>query len=813
MKRILNIWLMAAVVCGLGLGMSSCNDDKELVKSEEEQEREAEAQAAASDKFWSVVGQLVSPMDYTDDYEGKTFEPTIGTPDASDPLTRIVLTNSMEAAAREFADLINAEEGIDENTTTHPYKDDAVGTLTYTKVTDGTAWAEVAVNIKQLPHLTKIIYRSAQQGDDNATFGGGMAYYRFGDVIYRTITTAAGTAAKEYWVCVRPSFDPEDKGDSHWATVSPLPKDNVWDYKASNGFTYYFPTKLGTNKKQMQNFAEMLFAIFHGQDWSDNIDNNSRDGRKGMPIFTDFDKANKRYHNHRFWQEVMDAWLAKGITSAVLGIPSNALIPELLNSKDGVRFLYSGYSWHTSFSNTAKLYEAHFTNGQGEKSNMHNVNYYEYECLMIDKKNHENDVFFDITELMTENSPRIVNKKFFEDEHSRWVVRFATGKELGGGHYDPQQAIPGFTELYRYNTVYGVEDLFKEPFISGSDGVVEDDVTKQKRDVEYVGMPYYRLGDVYQDEDGGKWLCVWSAGLEKIDKSPFSYFISFDNIKSDGSRFTNLGNLDATIRGAYMAAFLCHQHYLSRSSVWSIAAKGSGDAMNIGWRGLFPMWWDGKDPTNTRYNVLTLCAPYDSDNNDGQPLLRLQINALDFQENNNWTSVWTNYPSDVYPDKQPTSFTDQPILIKDIASAVMVNKYANERVANLPILYPADKKSTDARAIRTAPDERANEISNYLINISGYNYYASPQPPLSIWNDPIITFRATKIYDRGILNHATKAENGVTLMLLKKNDYWDDYEEYDGYYDFSIRLFDIGMGDLMRYSLLNGKTYNIDWRK
>ena len=274
MKMNFKFWLMAAVVCSLALSVTSCREEEDEFGMTKKERKEAEAKAEANNKFWSVVGQLVSMSNYTEDYAGKTFEPIIGTPDNGDSQTRIVLTNGMEAAAHNFADLINAEEGtIDENTATYTYKDKEVGTLTYTKVGDGTAWATVDVNIKQIPHLSKIIYRSPQQGDTNGSFGGGTAYYRFGDVIYRTITSAAGKQETEYWICVRPSFDPEGKGDSHWATISPLPKENVWEYKGSNGITYRVPTGLGTNKEQMQNFAELLFAIHHPEKWSTNVDN------------------------------------------------------------------------------------------------------------------------------------------------------------------------------------------------------------------------------------------------------------------------------------------------------------------------------------------------------------------------------------------------------------------------------------------------------------------------------------------------------------------------------------------------------------
>ena len=57
MKKLMNLWLLAALVCGLALSVTSCKDDDDDNKSEEQQQQE---QAEKASKFWSVVGQLVS---------------------------------------------------------------------------------------------------------------------------------------------------------------------------------------------------------------------------------------------------------------------------------------------------------------------------------------------------------------------------------------------------------------------------------------------------------------------------------------------------------------------------------------------------------------------------------------------------------------------------------------------------------------------------------------------------------------------------------------------------------------------------------
>ena len=86
--------LLMAAVLGFGMSVASCSDDDN--KSEEQQEQAVQQKSMT---FWNVVGQLVSVDDVTDDYEGKTFEPTYGLPDGTNETTRIVNTNDMRTAA------------------------------------------------------------------------------------------------------------------------------------------------------------------------------------------------------------------------------------------------------------------------------------------------------------------------------------------------------------------------------------------------------------------------------------------------------------------------------------------------------------------------------------------------------------------------------------------------------------------------------------------------------------------------------------------------------------------------------------------
>ena len=114
--KALNWLLMAAVVLGLGMSVTSCSDDDDN-KSEEQKEQEAQQKV---DTFWDVVGQLTSMDNYTADYQDKTFEPTIGEPSEGNPYVRIVATNDMEAAAMRFANLTGAD--VNENTVSYEWK-------------------------------------------------------------------------------------------------------------------------------------------------------------------------------------------------------------------------------------------------------------------------------------------------------------------------------------------------------------------------------------------------------------------------------------------------------------------------------------------------------------------------------------------------------------------------------------------------------------------------------------------------------------------------------------------------------------------
>ena len=75
MKKVFSFGLMAALVCGIGMSVTSCKDDSNDGTSEEQEQ----AQATKALKFYEVVSHLadLSAMDVAT-YESQTFEPIIG---------------------------------------------------------------------------------------------------------------------------------------------------------------------------------------------------------------------------------------------------------------------------------------------------------------------------------------------------------------------------------------------------------------------------------------------------------------------------------------------------------------------------------------------------------------------------------------------------------------------------------------------------------------------------------------------------------------------------------------------------------------
>ena len=751
----------------------------------------------ADQEFWGVVGQLVGNDKRTDDYEGKTFKPVIGEPDNGDESVRIVAVNSLEGAVERFNNLVGAD--ITAETSTYTYKSKEVGTLIWNKSSDNRSWATVDVNVAAVPSLQKIIYRSAEQGDVNGSVGDeGSAYYRFGDVLQRT----RDDGKTEYWICVRPAFDKEDKGKSHWVSVSPLPKENVWPYydtgkpfTASNGFDYGLPYNLGTDLEWHQDLAEMLFAIMYPEEWFQNIGSystvNILGNPSGLPIFNDFHSTKIKYHNINYWKNVQKQWKDKNLVQKIFGVSYNdmakAIKPDGTGS--GLHFLYDDYSWSTRFSNKPKLYQVHYTHGTKDvEKNMHKRTK-SAPCSQVvepNKKTESNINYpLDVYDVV-QYQPYISESRFFGDAAPRWCVRYAEGIELSkNGKWDPQQPISGFNtgdEVYRYyKDVFANKNLTEEAEETGENGGMAG----------YKGRAHYRWGNVYKDENGAKWYVFNQSGFDTgvddaraDERSPYTELISFDpkafTTSPGNGKVTNLPSLDVVLR-VYPFIFQMVQNTLGRMDVelqnddkYGKTLLNVRDAAGVDIRTLVQaIVAQDKDPRNSS---LATCIAYDSQGS-GQALVRCIMNIQN-SKRDPYMYFWTKYPST--PDlttQNITNFSNIGIMLQDIANADMVKKYAPDTYAVQPLSQYtlASSDGVTPRSIRTQADQRATDITNYYYDLSKFK---NVQYPGSMWNEPVLVFRYTRVRDCGDSDFDTRTVDGHTLSLVQAR-HWEDNEYYN----------------------------------
>ena len=772
MKKIFNFWLMAALVCGLSIGVASCKDDDNDGDGKTPEEQ-AQEQGTKAMKFYQVVSQLADLSEMTDStYESQTFEPIIGEESQNDQLTRIVATNDMETAAARFANLTGAD--VTASTASYTYSDPDVGTLTYTKTTDGSSWATVDVDIKQVPHLTRIVYCTPAQMGENGKFEG-TAYYRFGDVIKRRYVSKNLTEVAEYWICVRPAFGPEGKGDSHWISVGMLPEDNMFHHSGSNGTEYYVPTKVCTDTENMQNFAEMLYAMFNPDQWWETL---TTPGTTKPKIFNDFTVDSLHLHNKYFWKNVYEGWKEKGIAELAFNMNSLEDLKNTVNT-EGLNLLYSGYSWLTTFSWYCELYNICYTNGTGKEANFHKV---KTEAI---KKNMK-DLKFDCHKMG--NSLSNYNG-FFGDGKHRWVVRYAKGKQLmASGTFNKFEGIVGCTDVWRYNEKYGPwNNLSNTPPKPTPATNNNNDKTKWDRS-PFTHRGFYQMGDIYKDENGHRWIVISMAGrddqnkennsLVEKDENPVAELVSFEGLtaSADKSQVTNLPTFDQAVRATYLLHNLFsnvasqNDEYLKTSPNYvPRLAKHLIENRVVDLRHIFQTVAKPGDNDGRRFNRIASVAYRDASVTNGQPLFRV-VNLIGLDDVTNQTSpyhFWTKYvanPDSITITYESTAFGSERILLQHVAQQNYVTKYAKDYFACAPLTVLCGGDNSTLRKPRSQTDARANDVTNYYYNYTTFNNFTFPG---GMWYEPVLMMRVAAVYDRGQDDHATVTTDGHTLTLDK----------------------------------------------
>ena len=528
-KKNMNLWLLAALVCGLSLSVTSCKDDDkddndndpELVTSDTDTD---EAKAA-----YNWLANMTDIEDFTDDWAKKTYEPTIGIESKNESNTRIVVVADIDYAKMNFASISGLS--ISQLSAAQSQTIKGVGTITWTPSAAGASnLATVDVNTKLIPHLSKIVYCTVDQVGDNGGYAG-TAYYRFGDVIEDT--------EGFYWVCVKPAFGtgsaPQQQG--YWINilnrdamngkskngtdkVPEIPAKNIYNKsdKKYNGNTILLPTSLGSTKEQVHNLSNLVWALLEPDRYL------SATGKDAIGL----GGYDYKYNGAKFCQRVAEQWTQKGIWEKLFNRSY-----EQMKQFQKLNFFYNGYHWIAG--STAGVWIANSTGYAstftGSKSD---------DDILFEMK--EKGAGFDIrrycsdpqqdAECASSGKAGYAPKQQFTSTEGYWVVRQKTSSQIAGTMLHPSvyAALNNTAEIYRYNQVYSN--------VVGSESPVEEENTMAE--VYISNAPAkgeggtYMLGDVVTDPDYGsaRWFCItgspYRKGMTDSVTDHTAWFVSLD---------------------------------------------------------------------------------------------------------------------------------------------------------------------------------------------------------------------------------------------------------------------------------------------
>ena len=446
MKKLMNLWLVAALLCGLSLGFASCKDD-----DNDGSENRTEAEAAENDEGVAALRWLVALTDtreLADNWASKTYEPTVGQSSTQNELCRVIVVSGLEEAKTEFASLAGIEiDGLDGTKTV---TDQGVGTLTWTPSDSGADnVATVDVNSPLLPRLRQIVYCTNEQtGKNGAVFDNvkGTAYYRFGDVV-------KDNATGYYWVCVRPCFEEGDKGDSHWINIfnasasgdgKKIPEKYLqakWDHKEKYGNApIVLPTKLPADDKHTHNLAQLIQALLRPADYENACKLNHGAALGGFDY---------EYNGRLFVEAVAEFWKENTDNGYnVWQILFNRTYEQMLGFTE-LDFINQSYTWGLLAGNTASVYCYKSKDYRTSFKTSDNMAFDVTRGFDVRAYASDPDASDDIGNEMKQFYSYGANSY----SYGRWVIRYASGKDLAKTFLNPSpyEPLPNTTNVYVYN--------------------------------------------------------------------------------------------------------------------------------------------------------------------------------------------------------------------------------------------------------------------------------------------------------------------------------------------------------------------------
>ena len=547
-KKIFNLSLMAALLCGLSLSVTSCKDDDDSNaggdnNSQQDADTEVVDATDTPEKHlaWTWISSLADVDNATENWESQTFEPIIGEESQNEAQARLLYVNDLEEARASFSAIAGCNPNDLKGEKTISAGD--YGTMEWTpSPANASNLATVQVDCRLMPKLSKLIYCTAAQAPDNAAFTG-TAYYRLGDVVE--------DAEGYYWVCVRPSFSVGNLKDSYWVNIfnaaetgrgvktgklPGIPEKNIYSKynKKYNNNIILLPTGLKLNRQQNYQLSNLVWAMLNPEAYKGIVGTGNLNAICGLPY---------KYHGENYLTNVARYWDEKDIWQKVF----NRTYEEMKSMKSFNLFYY-GYHWKVG--STAGVWKYHTNGYQMAYSGSENDDDKLYEMKKagygFDIRRYAGDPNADKDCASTNAGQDMAPaKQFNENGDYYWVVRFATGKQLDK-KYDPYKNLTGVRELYRYNQVTNQLSSSEAP-VPEDESIVTDDIEDSGYKLNFAGSAFYgsyAIGDILKDEQDSRWICVAPCfkgqAFNKDSQEDEAWFVSFDNITfNDNNVATN----------------------------------------------------------------------------------------------------------------------------------------------------------------------------------------------------------------------------------------------------------------------------------
>jgi hypothetical protein len=199
MKKYYRFALMALLVGGLSLAVTSCKDDdknNENGTNMEQAESTGGDMTLAETQLASLIanfGGLEAEEQLAQSgWKSKTYDASVGLVlDASRPTVRTIEVGNIEAADEQAALLLDALGFDTSNPSGFTFQDAEVGTVSYQHGGDANTLATINISVRQLPNITQL-----QMVRQYPTNPGDKPRYSLGDIIRKD---------GHLWICTNPA--------------------------------------------------------------------------------------------------------------------------------------------------------------------------------------------------------------------------------------------------------------------------------------------------------------------------------------------------------------------------------------------------------------------------------------------------------------------------------------------------------------------------------------------------------------------------------------------------------------------------------